>query len=188
MNRPELWLVRHGETEWSRDGRHTGQTDLPLTPEGEKAARVVASRLAGVTFDLVLSSPLRRAADTARLAGHPEARLDADAREWNYGEYEGVTTASIRETRPGWTLWADGAPGGEAADEVGARADRIVARVREEAPTRALLFAHGHFLRSLASRWIDAPVAHGAHLHLGTATLSVLGWEREVPAIVRWNA
>lgn len=188
MNRPELWLVRHGETEWSRDGRHTSHTDLPLTPDGESAARALHQRLAGTPFDLVLCSPLLRARSTAELAGFPRPQTDDDAREWEYGRYEGITTPQIRESDPDWSLWADGAPGGESPDGVGTRADRLVDRVRTTAATRALLFAHGHILRVLAARWAGLPVSAGAHLRLDTGTVSVLGWERETPAVLRWNA
>lgn len=185
---PELWLVRHGETEWSRDGKHTGTTDLPLTPVGEQAARLLQAELARTEFDLVLSSPLRRAFDTAVLAGFTDPVIEPDAREWVYGDYEGITTDQIRATAPGWTIWADGALRGESPDEVGARADNVVGRVRAEARERALLFAHGHFLRVLAARWLGLPAARGVHFRLDTSTVSVLGWEREDPAILRWNS
>jgi broad specificity phosphatase PhoE len=186
--RPEIWLCRHGETEWSRDGRHTSHTDLPLTPEGLEEARRLAVRLSGVTFDLVLTSPLRRATDTAALAGFPDAIQEPAASEWNYGDYEGRTTAAIREEVPGWTVWTHSSPGGETAEQVGTRADRLIDRLRDEAPTRALLFSHAHFLRVLAVRWIDLPATSGVHLLLGTGSVSVLGWEREGRAIKHWNA
>lgn len=186
--KPELWLVRHGETEWSRDHRHTGsRTDLPLTAAGEQAARALSGRLSQATYDLVLTSPLRRARHTARLAGFAAAEVEPDAREWDYGDYEGITTAEIRKARPGWTVWAGGAEGGEDAAAVGERADRVVERVRRCAPERALLFAHGHLLRVLAARWIDRPAAEGALYRLDTGSVSVLGWERETPTITRWN-
>lgn len=188
MNQPDLWLVRHGQTQWSRDGQHTGRTDLPMTPEGEVAARSLVPRLAGIDFDLVLTSPRRRARSTALLAGFPDVEIDEDAGEWDYGEYEGLTTAQIRENTPGWSVWSDGAPGGERPDDVAARADRVVSRIRAAAQDRALLFAHGHILRVLAVRWLGLAVADGAHLRLDTATVSVLSWERETPAILRWNA
>ena len=188
MTRPEVWLVRHGETEWSRDGRHTSRTELPLTARGEAEARALAPALAGVGFDLVLASPRARAADTAVLAGHPEAVPDPDLTEWDYGEYEGLTTPAIRETTPGWGLWTHPTPGGETEDQVAGRADRIIARVLAEAPERALLVSHGHFLRVLASRWVGRPPRFGRHLLLATATLSILGWERDNPALARWNA
>jgi broad specificity phosphatase PhoE len=187
MSQPELWMCRHGETEWSRSGRHTSRTDVPLVPVGEERARAMGSRLAGVTFDLILTSPKRRARDTAALAGHPSAEVSPDVSEWDYGDYEGLTTPTIRETVPGWTIWTHPAPGGETAAEVGARADRVVARVRSSAVTRALVFSHGHFLRVLGARWIGLPPESGARFRLDTGTLSVLGWERETPAFDRWN-
>lgn len=188
MNQPELWLVRHGQTQWSREGRHTSSTDLRLTPEGEHAARSLVPRLADVGFDLVITSPRERARTTARLAGFAAAEVDDDAKEWEYGEYEGITTAQIRGREPRWSLWTDGAPGGERPDQVAARADRVVARVRSVSSSRAVIFAHGHIIRVLAVRWLGLPVAYGAHLRLDTATVSVLSWERETPAILRWNA
>jgi broad specificity phosphatase PhoE len=188
VTRPEVWLVRHGETEWSRDGRHTSRTDLPLTARGEAEARALAPALAGVPFDLVLASPRRRAADTAVLAGRPGAVADPDLAEWDYGDYEGLTTPAIRETQPGWELWTHPTPGGETEEQVAVRADRIIARVLAEAPERALLVSHGHFLRVLASRWVGRPPRFGRHLLLATATLSILGWERDNRALARWNA
>jgi broad specificity phosphatase PhoE len=185
--RPEIWLCRHGETEWSRNGRHTSRTDLPLTPEGIEQARQLASRLSDLKFDLVLTSPLRRAADTAALAGFPDAIREPAASEWDYGDYEGLTTAALREKVPGWTVWTHPAPGGETAEQVGARADRLIERVQAEARTRALLFSHAHFLRVLAARWIELPAVAGVRLLLDTGRVSVLGWEREVRAIKHWN-
>jgi broad specificity phosphatase PhoE len=185
--RPELWICRHGETEWSRSGRHTSKTDVPLVAEGAERARKMAARLAGVGFDLVLASPKRRARDTAALAGHSDAEVSDDVAEWDYGEYEGLTTPKIRETVPGWTIWSHPAPGGETAEQVGERADRVVDRVRSSAATRALVFSHGHFLRVLGARWIGLPPTSGGSFRLDTGTLSVLGWERETPAFVRWN-
>lgn len=187
--RPLLWLARHGETEWSRNGRHTGRTDLPLTPRGEQAATALAERLGDASFDLVLTSPLQRARMTARLAGFPDALLEPAAREWDYGEYEGITTPDIRTEVPGWTVWSHGGgTRGEQPAEVGARADVVVARVRAQSQANALLFAHGHFLRVLTARWLDQGPAEGRHYKLDTATLSVLGWERDVPVIQSWNA
>jgi broad specificity phosphatase PhoE len=188
MTRPEVWLARHGETEWSRDGRHTSHTDLALTARGEAEARALARALGGVDFDLVLASPRVRAVDTAVLAGYPEPETDPDLTEWDYGEYEGLTTPAIRESAPGWELWTHPTPGGETEDQVAARADRIIARVLAEAPERALLVSHGHFLRVLASRWVGRPPRFGRHLLLRTATLSILGWERDNRALARWNA
>jgi broad specificity phosphatase PhoE len=188
MTRPEAWLARHGETEWSRDGRHTSHTDLALTARGEAEARALARALGGVDFDLVLASPRVRAVDTAVLAGYPEPETDPDLTEWDYGEYEGLTTPAIRESAPGWELWTHPTPGGETADQVAARADRIIARVLAEAPERALLVSHGHFLRVLASRWVGRPPRFGRHLLLRTATPSILGWERDNRTLARWNA
>jgi broad specificity phosphatase PhoE len=182
----QLWLVRHGETEWSASGRHTSHTDLDLTEAGVEAARSVADKLRGTSFARVLSSPLLRARRTAELAGAGSPELVDDLREWDYGDDEGLTTPQIREDRPGWTVWADGPRGGESAAEVGARADRVVAMVREsEGPV--LAFSHGHFCRVLGARWLGLPVTAGAHLKLSTASVSVLGWERETPALVHWN-
>jgi len=183
----EVWLVRHGETEWSRDGRHTGSTDIPLTDEGEAAARELAPRLAGEAFTLVLTSPRERARRTAELAGFPDAEVDEDLVEWSYGDYEGVTTEEIRETVPGWTVWTHPSPGGESAAEVSARLDRVVARCHEAAGD-VLLVGHGHALRGLAARWLGLSVTDGRLLKLDTGTVSVLGHERESPAVIRWNA
>jgi probable phosphoglycerate mutase len=184
---PEILLVRHGETEWSRSGQHTGRTDIPLTDEGRHHAKLLGERLAGRKFGRVLSSPLSRALETCRLAGYGEqAELRDELREWDYGEYEGLTTPQIRETRPGWTVWRDGCPGGETAADVGARVDPVVAELRE-CTEDAIVFAHGHVLRVLAARWICAEAVAGAHLALGTASLSVLGRERETPVIWLWN-
>ena len=183
----EVWLVRHGETEWSRDGRHTSTTDLPLTPEGERVAAGIRDRLDDDDFSLVLTSPRRRARETAELAGHPEAELDDDLAEWDYGDLEGETSEEIRETYPGWTIWSGPVPGGETAAQVGARLDRVVARCRT-AGGRVLVFGHGHSLRGLAARWLELPVTDGRHLRLDTATVSVLGYERETPVVLRWNS
>lgn len=183
----ELWLVRHGETEWSRDGRHTSTTDLDLTDKGAEVATALAPRLAGIDFDRVLTSPRRRARRTAVLAGFPDACVDEDLVEWAYGDYEGVTTAEIRRAVPGWTVWTHPVPGGERADQVGTRLDRVVRRAAE-VPGRTLAFAHGHSLRALAARWLRLPVAEGRLLRLDTATLSTLGFERESPVVLRWNA
>lgn len=183
----ELWLVRHGETEWSRDGRHTSVTDLGLTENGIEVARGLGSRLADSTFDLVLTSPRKRARVTAELAGFPDAVIDDDLAEWAYGDYEGVTTDEIRQEVPGWTVWTHPSPGGETADQVGARLDRVVERARE-VPGRTLAFAHGHSLRVLAARWLGLPATDGRLLRLDTSTISVLGFERESPVVLRWNA
>lgn len=181
-----LWLVRHGETEWSRDGRHTSTTDLPLTATGEETARTLRPRLAEQSYDLVLCSPRRRARRTAELAGFDAPELTEDLAEWAYGDYEGVSTEEIRRTVPGWTVWSHAVPGGEDAADVTTRLDRVVARVaRAEGDT--LAFAHGHSLRGLAARWLGLDVRDGRLLRLDTATVSVLGFEREHPAVLRWN-
>jgi broad specificity phosphatase PhoE len=183
----ELWLVRHGETEWSRDGRHTSVTDLDLTGPGVEVARTLRERLAGTTFDLVLTSPRRRARRTAELAGFPDAHVDDDLVEWDYGEYEGVTTAEIRETVPGWTVWTHPTPGGETAEEVTARLDRVVGKARAHGG-RVLVFGHGHALRALTARWSEQPVAEGRFFKLDTATVSSLGYERDFPVLLTWNS
>jgi probable phosphoglycerate mutase len=182
----ELWLVRHGETEWSRSGQHTSTSEIPLTGAGEAAARVIGERLAGTTFDLVLTSPRERARRTAQLAGFPDAEVDEDLAEWAYGQYEGITTPQIREQVPGWTVWTHPTPGGETAADVGRRLDRVVTRVREHGG-RALAFGHGHASRALAARWLDQPVAEGRFFRLDTATVSVLAYEHEFPVVARWN-
>lgn len=187
MARPEVVVVRHGQTEWSRDGRHTGRTDLPLLPEGEEQAAALAPALASRDFALVLTSPLERARRTLELAGVADAEVDPDLLEWDYGEFEGVTTAQVREERPGWSIWHTWVGGGEQPAEVARRADRVIARVRE-VDGDVLLGGHGHALRYLAARWVGLPAAAAQHLVLHPATVSVLGWEREAPAIVQWNA
>ncbi len=182
----QLWLVRHGETEWSANGRHTSHTDLDLTEAGVEAARSVAEKLAGTSFDRVLTSPLLRATRTAALAGYRPAEPLDGLREWDYGADEGLTTPQIRESRPGWTVWQDGPAGGETAAAVGARADRVIELVRSvDGPV--LAFSHGHFSRVLGARWLGLEVADGAHLALSTASVSVLGWERDTPAVLHWN-
>jgi broad specificity phosphatase PhoE len=187
LDRPHLWLVRHGETEWARLGRHTGRTDIPLTDLGRSQAKSVAAKLVGHRFGLVLSSPLLRALETARLAGYGKrVQTDADLAEWDYGDDEGRTTAQIRVDRPGWSIWDRGPQGGESIAEVGARVDRVIARVRDQ-PADVLAFAHAHVLRILAARWIGEPPRLGRSFVLSTATVSVLGWEREQPVIERWN-
>jgi broad specificity phosphatase PhoE len=184
---PEILLVRHGETEWSRTGQHTGRTDIPLTEAGRRQGEAVRTRLAGREFARVLSSPLSRALETCRLAGYGEqAELRDELLEWDYGSYDGITTKEIRETVPGWTVWHDGSPDGESAADVGARVDPVVAELRA-LDGDALLFAHGHVLRVLAARWVELAPEHGAHLALGTASVSVLGYERETPTIWLWN-
>lgn len=182
-----VWLVRHGATEWSEAGRHTGRTDIPLTTTGEQSARDLASVLAEHSFQLVLTSPLQRARRTAILAGFDAAEADEDLVEWGYGQYEGVTTAEIRETVPGWTVWTHPCPGGETADDVAHRLDRVVDRIRA-VDGDSLIFGHGHALRALAARWLGEPVAFGRFLRLDTATYSTLGYEREQPVVLAWNA
>jgi broad specificity phosphatase PhoE len=183
----QVWLVRHGETEWSRDGRHTSSTDLPLTPEGEAVARTLKPRLADVSFDLVLTSPMQRARVTADLAGFGDAEVDPDLVEWGYGEYEGRTNAEIREEVPGFSIWTHLAPGGETPDHVTERLDRVVERVGN-VTERALVFGHGHALRALTARWLGLPVTDGRLFRLDTATLSRLGYERGNRVILAWNS
>ena len=185
----QLWLVRHGETEWSASGRHTSRTDLDLTDAGVAAATAVGHRLSAAgapAFVRVVASPRLRARRTAALAGHAEPEVVDDLAEWDYGDVEGLTTPQIRKERPGWTVWADGPRGGESAAEVSARADRVVTMVRA-ADGPVLAFSHGHFCRVLGARWLGLAAAAGAHLRLSTASVSVLGWERETPALVHWN-
>ncbi len=181
-----IWLARHGETEWSRSRRHTGRTDIPLTATGVQQARSLAPRLAGVDFALVLCSPLRRALDTARLAGF-DPQLDDRLLEMDYGEYEGITTADIREGRPGWDLWTDDCPGGEDAQAVGARMDSLIAERIEAADGTVLCFGHGHALRILAARRLGLPAREGRALKLETAAIGVIGAEHERPALERWG-
>jgi broad specificity phosphatase PhoE len=184
----EIVLVRHGETEWSRDGRHTGSTDVPLTDEGRRQAERAGRWLAGRSFSRVLTSPLSRARETCRLAGFAgEAEVRDELVEWDYGDYEGLTTPEIRERRPGWYLWRDGCPGGESAHHVAERVDPLIAQVRD-ADGHVALFAHGHVLRVLAARWVGLDAEAGGLLRLSTATLSALGWERETAVITLWNA
>lgn len=186
---PVVCLARHGETAWSLSGQHTGLTDLPLTPRGEQNARILGDRLKGQTFALVLTSPLQRAARTSELAGFGAvAQRDPDLVEWNYGDYEGKRTAEIVAQRPGWDLFRDGCPGGESAADVGARADRAIARIRA-APGNVLMFSSAHILRVLAARWLGLPPAGGRCFVLGTASLSTLGYEHDAgePVIRTWN-
>ena len=183
----ELWLARHGETEWSLSKQHTGSSDIPLTPNGEEQARALGSRLAGVEFTRVISSPLQRARHTAELAGLGDRlEIDEDLVEFDYGEYEAVTTAEIHESRPDWELWRDGCPGGETAAEVAARADRVVERIgRGEG--RTVVFGHGHMSRALSARWLGWDVTVARQLTMHTATLSVIGLEHGFPALQLWN-
>lgn len=190
--RREVVLVRHGETAWSRDRKHTGRTDIPLLDEGrERVREQLAPKLADWPFVLTLSSPLQRAQETAALAGLTPDALDDDLLEWDYGDYEGVTTAEIRTLRPDWLLWRDGCPGGEHPEDVAARCDRVIARVLDaigDGEDDVALVAHGHVLRVLAARWLEQPAAFGSRLWLATGSLSVLGFEREVRVVRRWNA
>jgi broad specificity phosphatase PhoE len=182
-----IWLVRHGETEWSKSGQHTGRTDIALTPRGEQQAKALGRLLAGRKFALVLTSPLGRARETCRLAGFADgAEVSEDLHEWNYGIYEGITTKSIREKQPDWTIWTTPIPEGETVEEVGVRARRLIARV-EAVQGDVALFAHGHILRILGACWMGVPPIHGRNLGLNTATLSILGYERETRVIAVWN-
>jgi probable phosphoglycerate mutase len=184
----EFVLVRHGETEWSRSGQHTSRTDLPLLDEGRERARRIGSELAGRSFALVMCSPLLRARQTCELAGFlDQAEIVDDLREWDYGEYEGLTTPEIREQVPDWNLWRDGCPGGEAPAQATARADRVIERALA-VDGDALAFAHGHILRVTGARWTEADVAFGARLKLGAGSISSLGFERETRVLSRWNS
>ncbi|MDQ6649395.1 MAG: histidine phosphatase family protein [Actinomycetota bacterium] len=189
----EVVLVRHGETEWSRSGQHTGRTDIALTPHGEQQARALRPMLEGRRFALVLVSPLARAWRTAELAGLPHPEPEPDLQEWDYGGYEGRTTAEIRRERPGWNLWTDGVPpgatmAGEQAGDVGERLDRVLARARAAlGDGDVALVAHGHSLRVTGARWVDLPAASGSLLALDTAAVCVLGFEHERAVIRQWN-
>jgi probable phosphoglycerate mutase len=183
-----VFAIRHGETEWSLNGRHTGTTDIPLTDNGRRLAERLRPVLTAQPFALVLVSPLQRARETCRLAGLAEAAvIDSDLVEWNYGKYEGLTPKQIHEAAPGWLIFRDGCPGGEAPGEVGARVDRVIARARAVEGDVAL-FAHGHVLRVLVARWLGLPAGAGQHFLLDTGTLSVLGHYRGIPAVKTWNA
>lgn len=186
---PEVYLARHGETAWTVSRQHTGKTDIPLTDRGERNARSLGERLRGMTFARVIVSPLQRASRTSELAGFSEqAEIDPDLIEWDYGEYEGLTTDEIRRRRPGWDLFRDGCPGGESVAAVGARADRVIARVRST-EGRTILFGHSHFFRVLAARWLGLPPGDGRFFLLGTASLSILGYEHSLdePVLRLWN-
>jgi len=184
----ELWVARHGDTDWTRTRQHTSRTDLPLVDTGEEQAQRLREKLPPPeAFDLVLSSPLKRALQTARLAGF-EPELDDRLVEWDYGDYEGRTTAEIQRTRPGWDLWRDGCPGGETADDVGRRVDGVIARIREAVPDgRALVFGHGHCLRVFSARWVELPPQEGRVLLLAPAGVGVMGVEHGHPAVARWG-
>jgi len=185
---PEIYLLRHGETQWSLSGQHTGISDIPLTEHGRGQARLLRPKLLTKNFQLVLTSPMRRARETCELAGlGARAERDPDLMEWNYGAYEGLTSAQIHTDRPGWTVFQDGGgPGGETPEQVGVRVDRVIARVRA-LNGDAALFAHGHVLRALAARWLGLPPGAGAHFLLDTATLSVLTTDRGIAAVQHWN-
>jgi broad specificity phosphatase PhoE len=184
----QIWLVRHGETEWSTSGRHTGRTDIPLTDVGRRQAGALAGRLDGHRFALVLTSPRSRAAETARIAGFSDAVVDPDLGEWDYGEFEGRTTVDIRVDIPDWSVWTGPWRGGETVDQVGVRADRVIERCLDPGVEGdAVLFAHGHLLRVLAARWLLLPAQAGRHFALGTATIGILGWERTNRVIETWN-
>jgi len=186
---PVIYLARHGETAWSLSGQHTGLTDLPLTKDGEDAARRLGKRLKGLSVTKVFTSPLQRAARTCELAGFGAvAQFDPDLVEWNYGKYEGLRTSEIQRTRPDWKLFRDGCPGGETLDQIGTRADRVVNRVRA-LNGNVLLFSSGHFLRVLAARWLRLEPAAGRYFVLGTASLSALGYEHDIsePVVQLWN-
>lgn len=188
---PQLYLIRHGETEWSLSGQHTGVTDVPLTARGEAEARELARRLAGIPFSRVLTSPRQRARRTCELAAlNPASEIETDLVEWNYGDYEGRRSAEILQARPGWNLFLDGGLNGETPAQVSDRANRLIARLRTLKGNVAL-FTHGHFGRVLSVRWIGFPVSEGQHLQLDTASLSILGCDphhHEMPVIVMWNS
>ena len=184
----ELWLVRHGETEWSAGGAHTSRTDIALTAHGRRRAEELRDFLAGVRFDAVFVSPMQRARETCSIVGFGDvAVVDEGLREWDYGIYEGRTTAEIRKEMQGWSVWKDAVVDGEAVEQVGARADGVIARALASGGGKVALFAHAHLLRILAARWVGLPAVDGRLFVLGTGSLSVLGWERETRAIVSWN-
>lgn len=183
-----LWLVRHGDTEWSQAGKHTGRTDVSLTPSGERQARALRAVLADVRPALVLCSPRSRATETAALAGLVVDEIDEDLAEWDYGAYEGRTSEQIRAERPGWTLWQDGALDGEGIDAVATRADRVLTRARDALPDGpVVLVGHGHMSRVIGARWVGLPAVSGGNMLLGTAAYCVLGAQYGLPAIAHWN-
>ena len=183
-----LYLVRHGETEWSRSGRHTSLTDLDLTQRGVEQARSLRAQLDPADFGLALASPRLRAQRTAGLAGFDDVQTDDDLAEWHYGQYEGLTSVEIRNRYPGWRIWFNGCVGGESAEDVRARLTRVAARVRASGVERAICFGHGHALRVLALAWLDFPVMFGQSFPLDVASVSILGHEKESPAVLRWNS
>ena len=187
LKRHEIWLLRHGETAWSLTGQHTGRTDLPLTEAGKQRAEALGRYLAGRKFDLVLSSPLARAAETCRLAGFGEVvRFADDLMEWDYGEYEGLRPADILEKQPGWTIWTDGVPRGETVEQVGERARKVIV-LGEAIDGDIAIFSHGHLLRILAACWLGLPPDAGRYFDLDTASMSALGYNRDTPVIRKWN-
>jgi broad specificity phosphatase PhoE len=181
----QIWLIRHGETAWSRSGQHTGRTDLPLLPEAEAELKALKPHLKH-TFALVLSSPLVRARQTAKLVGFESFELDDNLMEWNYGDYEGKTRDEILKQVPGWSIFKQGVPGGETLDEVARRARKVIERARTASGDVALI-SHGHLLRILAACWLDLPPANGEHLELSAGSVSVLGYENDVPVLAQWN-
>lgn len=187
-NEQIVYIIRHGETEWSLNGQHTGVTDIPLPENGRTLAKLLQPVLAKESFALVLTSPLQRARETCKLSGlGDQADVDTNLMEWNYGEYEGITSRQIHETVPGWLVFNDGAPGGETPEQIGARADRVIAKVRSVRGVVAL-FAHGHILRVLVARWLDLPATAGRNFLLDTGTLNILSYYRGYPAVKTWNA
>lgn len=183
----QIWLIRHGETQWSMTGQHTGRTDLPLTQEGERRAEAIRRYFHGRPFARVLTSPLKRASETCRIAGYGSvAQVNDDLREWNYGVYEGRTTSEVRNESPGWSIWTSDVPGGETVEEVGIRARRVIEGISSQEGDVAI-FGHGHMLRILTACWLDLPPLEGRRFPFSTAALSILGYERETRAIVRWN-
>lgn len=183
----DLYICRHGETEWSLSGQHTGITDLPLTENGVRQAQELAEKIRGHHFAKVFTSPLMRAKHTCEICGFPHASIDEDLFEWRYGDYEGKKTSEIRDAVPGWNIFDNGAPNGETPQQISDRADRMIRKIRTIDGDVAI-FSSGHFSRALAARWLGFPVTLGKHLILSTATLSILGYERENPAIKQWNA
>jgi len=182
-----VFAIRHGETEWSLSGQHTGTTDIPLTDKGRPLAERMRPALAREAFALVLCSPMQRSRETCALTGlGDKAVIDADLAEWNYGQYEGLTPKQIQERRPGWLIFRDGCPGGESPEQVGVRVDRVIERARA-AQGDVALFAHGHVLRVLAARWIGQPAGSGQHFLLDTGTLCILGYYHDIPAVKVWN-
>ena len=184
----QVYLIRHGETAWSLSGQHTGTTDIPLTENGRRVARQLKPVLTKETFTLILTSPLQRAWETCELAGlGARAEIDQDLMEWNYGEYEGLTPQQIHVNSPGWMVFIDGCPGGESPEQVGARVDRVIAKLRA-VDGHVALFAHGHVLRAFAARWLGLRTSDGCHFLLDTATLNIMSYYRGLPAVKRWNA